>query len=70
MINEKIEQEKIGYKNMRLLAYFSLGIFVQNVIADEMVHEFKSPSFLVLVHSHYLTIENQQFNRKMTIKQE
>ena len=73
MINEKIEQEKdlviriCGYIGIFLL----LGIFVQNVVADEMVHEFKSPSFSGIgTSAHYLTIENQQFNRKMTIKQE
>jgi hypothetical protein len=36
-----------------------------------MVHKFKSPSFSGIgTSAHYLTIENQQFNRKMTIKQE
>lgn len=40
-------------------------------IADEMVHKFKSPSFNGNnTSSHYLTIENQEFNRKMTIKEE
>jgi hypothetical protein len=36
-----------------------------------MVHKFKSPSFSGIgTSAHYLTIENQQFNRKMTIKAE
>ena len=40
-------------------------------IADEMIHKFKSPSFNGNnTSSHYLTIENQEFNRKMTIKEE
>ena len=48
-----------------------LGIFVQNVSADQMVHKFKSPSFSgINQSSHYLTIENQEFNRKEAIKQE
>ena len=48
-----------------------LGIFVQNVIADEMVHKFKNPSFSGIgTSSHYLTIENQEFNRKKAIKEE
>ena len=33
--------------------------------ADEMTHSFKNPSFSgVGTSSHYLTIENQEFNRK------
>jgi len=48
-----------------------LGIFVQSVTADEMVHKFKNPSFNgVGTSSHYLTIENQEFNRKKAIKEE
>jgi len=39
--------------------------------ADEMVHEFKSPSFSgVGTSSHYLTIENQETNRKEAIAEE
>ena len=42
-----------------------------NSMADEMIHKFKSPSFNGNnTSSHYLTIENQEFNRKMTIKEE
>ena len=41
------------------------------VSADEMVHKFKSPSFSgVGTSSHYLTIENQEFNRKEANKAE
>ena len=48
-----------------------LGIFIQNAKADQIVHKFKSPSFNgVGTSSHYLTIENQEFNRKMSIKAE
>ena len=36
-----------------------------------MVHKFKSPSFNGNnTSSHHLTIENQEFNRKMSIKEE
>jgi len=46
-------------------------IFVQNVNADEMVHKFKSPSFSGIgASAHYLTIENQQYSRRMTVKAE
>tara|TARA_R100000388_G_scaffold93927_1_gene79680 strand:- start:219 stop:740 length:522 start_codon:yes stop_codon:yes gene_type:complete len=47
------------------------GVFAQNILADEIVHKFKSPSFSgVGTSSHYLTIENQEFNRKADIKAE
>ena len=46
-------------------------IFCMSVTADEMVHKFKSPSFSGIgTSAHYLTIENQQYTRKMTIKEE
>jgi hypothetical protein len=36
-----------------------------------MVHKFKSPSFSGIgTSAHYLTIENQQYTRKMTLKAE
>jgi hypothetical protein len=45
-----------------------LGIFTMNVRADEIVHQFKNPSFSGIgTSSHYLTIENQEFNRKADI---
>ena len=48
-----------------------VAIFVQNVKADQIVHKFKSPSFNGMgTSSHYLTIENQEFSRKLTIKEE
>ena len=55
-----------------VLALMFLSMFFINMaFADEMVHKFKSPSFNGNnTSSHYLTIENQEFNRKMTIKEE
>ncbi|QDP46105.1 MAG: putative type VIII secretion system protein [Prokaryotic dsDNA virus sp.] len=48
-----------------------LSVVAINVNADEMVHKFKSPSFSgVGTSSHYLTIENQEFNRKEALKAE
>jgi hypothetical protein len=48
-----------------------LGICIQELRADQIVHKFKSPSFSGIgTSSHYLTIENQTFNRKMSIKEE
>ena len=41
------------------------------LFADEMVHKFKSPSFSgVNTSSHYLTIQNQEFNRKQALAAE
>ena len=48
-----------------------IGILLQNIKADQIVHKFKSPSFSgVNTSSHYLTIENQEFNRRKQIKDE
>ena len=48
-----------------------LGIISVNIQADQITHKFKSPSFNgVNTSSHYLTIENQEFNRQQTIKDE
>lgn len=48
-----------------------LVVIVQQVQADEMVHEFKNPSFSgINTSSHYLTIENQETNRKKALKEE
>tara|TARA_R100001377_G_scaffold82487_2_gene62904 strand:+ start:308 stop:760 length:453 start_codon:yes stop_codon:yes gene_type:complete len=41
------------------------------ITADQMTHKFKSPSFSgTNTSSHYLTIENQTFNRKADIEAE
>lgn len=46
-------------------------VAVQQLQADEMTHKFKNPSFSgVGTSSHYLTIENQEFNRTEDIKAE
>ena len=54
-----------------LLAIFLFSLLaVNDISADEMVHKFKNPSFSGIgTSSHYLTIENQEFSRKMTIKE-
>jgi len=57
------------------IAGFLIGIiilFVSNIVrADEMVHQFKNPSFSgVGTSAHYLTIENQETSRKDAIKAE
>ena len=76
MTKEKIntyEVEKyritIGVLFIGLILFF--GILTINVNADEMVFKFKNPSFSGIgTSAHYLTIENQEFNRKEALKAE
>ena len=70
------EQEEISKARISawlLLTGLIMFVFIlaQNVKADQIVHKFKSPSFSgINTSSHYLTIENQEFSRKLTIKEE
>tara|TARA_S200002703_G_C3691086_1_gene212235 strand:+ start:258 stop:722 length:465 start_codon:yes stop_codon:yes gene_type:complete len=51
--------------------FFVLLVIAVDIRADEMTHKFKNPSFSgVGTSSHYLTIENQEFNRKEAIREE
>ena len=70
---QKEEAEKVLVTKIMVVIGIMLfvGIFFQNLWADQIVHKFKSPSFNgVGTSSHYLTIENQEFSRKLTIKEE
>ncbi len=50
---------------------FVLLVIAVDIRSDEMIHKFKNPSFSgVGTSSHYLTIENQEFNRKEAIREE
>ena len=50
---------------------FVLLVIAVDIRADEMTNKFKNPSFSgVGTSSHYLTIENQEFNRKEAIREE
>jgi|TARA_B100000073_G_C23674719_1_gene550079 hypothetical protein len=52
------------------IVFFTLLVSL-TVEADQIVHKFKSPSFSgEATSSHYLTIENQEYSRKLTIKEE
>ena len=76
MTKEKIDKEEAA--KVRIFAWLILTGFImfafiiaQNLNSDEMVHKFKSPSFSGIgTSAHYLTIENQQYTRKMTVKAE
>jgi len=72
-LNKKDKDEKnFLYKVIAVIGIILfVGMFTQNIFADQITHKFKSPSFNgVNTSSHYLTIENQEFNRKQTIKDE
>jgi len=73
----KLSKEEKKEKNFLLkvlvvIAFILIaGVISINIRADQITHKFKSPSFNgVNTSSHYLTIENQEFNRKQTIKDE
>jgi len=68
---EELERDKVLWSVMLIGIILIIGIFVQNIKADQIVHKFKSPSFNGIgTSSHWLTIENQEFSRKLTIKEE
>lgn len=52
-----------------IVGFLTLPVSVP-IYGDELVHQFKSPSFSGRgTGSHYLTIENQQFSRKKDIEE-
>ena len=66
-----IEKDKVLQIVLTIAVILFLGVISVNAKADQIVHKFKSPSFNgINTSSHYLTIENQEFNRKQTIKDE
>ena len=72
-IKMEIQQGRNNILSLILIVLVStiLGLTSFNLSSDEIVHKFKSPSFNgVNTSSHYLTIENQEFNRKEAIKAE
>ena len=75
-ISKKQMQEEAAKTRILIwIMFMGLIMFVAiigiNIKADQIVHKFKSPSFNgVGTSSHYLTIENQEFSRKLTIKEE
>jgi hypothetical protein len=64
-------KEKINLSLVTIFLFLFLISLLEHLQADEMVHKFKSPSFSSIgTSAHYLTIENQQYSRKMTLKAE
>jgi len=71
MTNEKTDNIWIYRIAFALSIFFFLVILSNPLWSDTITHKFKSPSFNgVGTSSHYLTIENQQYTRKLTIKEE
>ena len=69
--NKAAEKDKLLQIILVIGVILLIGVFSVNSKADQITHKFKSPSFNgVMTSSHYLTIENQEFNRKQTIKDE
>ena len=68
---ENIEKRGIAIAVIVIGVFLFIGILATNLQADQITFKFKSPSFSgVNTSSHYLTIENQEHMRKMTIKEE
>ena len=74
--NKKTKKQKLGLDSYYLeknkgCAIFIIPILALPLLADELIHKFKSPSFSgINTSSHYLTIENQEFNRKEALQAE
>ena len=65
-LNNRVSNAVVGA--LLLLSFIAIAA---DLNADEIKHEFKSPSFSGIgTSSHYLTIENQEFSRKEALKAE
>ena len=70
-MNERKKNNRVANGVIGALFILMGIVFVAELTADEIKHEFKSPSFSgVGTSSHYLTIENQEFSRKEALKAE
>ena len=71
MTKEKTDNIWIYRIAFFLSIFFFLVILTNPLWADEIVFKFKNPSFSGIgTSAHYLTIENQEFNRKEALKAE
>ena len=64
--------KKLILKNpLKKITVSYILLFIPFIFADEIKFQFKSPSFSGIgTSAHYLTIENQEFNRKEALKAE
>ncbi len=59
----------INFSPIYFLLVFCFLTFVAETKADELVHEFKNPSFSGIgTSAHYLTVENQEKSRRDAIR--
>ena len=76
MTKEKIDKEELERYRLTLTIVFIgfvlfFGIIAVNLKADTITFKFKNPSFSgINTSSHYLTIENKEFNGKERLKAE
>ena len=71
MIERKRSSKVSAEAMIGALAFMCLLFVAAQIQADEIIHEFKSPSFSGIgTSSHYLTIENQEFSRKEALEAE
>ena len=71
MIERKRSSKVSAEAMIGALAFMCLLFVAAQIQADEIKHEFKSPSFSGIgTSSHYLTIENQEFSRKEALEAE
>ena len=69
--NLELEKYRIAVGAVFVGSILFLGILAKNLHADTITFKFKNPSFSgINTSSHYLTIENQEFNRKEALKAE
>ena len=67
LIKEEAAKTRILAWIMFMGLIMFIGIIAINVKADTITFKFKSPSFNGIgTSSHYLTIENQEFNKSFT----
>tara|TARA_R100000664_G_scaffold25477_1_gene35472 strand:- start:689 stop:1210 length:522 start_codon:yes stop_codon:yes gene_type:complete len=68
-MQEEIAKTKIAVWALFIGAIMFLFVIAQNIHADEIKFQFKSPSFSGIGQSaHYLTIEQQEFSRREQLK--
>ena len=73
MTKEKIDKARLlRYRiTVGFMIFFLFAILTNPLWADEIVFKFKNPSFSGIgTSAHYLTIENQEFNRKEALRAE
>lgn len=67
---KKVKSKFRGFVFYQAMFAITLAFLMGTVSADELAHNFKSPSFNGIgISAHYLTIENQEKSRKDAIQE-